>query len=63
MNYEELVKDLKILFEYDNYEEICYPVIRIYFMYKIDALKKEDMSKYEIDTLEKAYSILVNGRK
>ena len=59
---EQLIKDMKTLFEYHNHEEICYPIVRIYFMYKIGEVPKEDMGEYEKATLDDAYSILTEGR-
>ena len=62
MNYEEFIKDLEVLFQYDNYEEICYPIVRTYFLYKIGKLPKEDMGQYDRETLGRAFSILAQER-
>ncbi len=53
---DELIKNLEILFNYDDYEEICYPIIRTYFMYSIG--KMREMDNYDIKTLRLALNIL-----
>lgn len=57
---EQLVRDLEILFEWDNYEEIAYPVIRSFFLHKIG---KPEEGEYEKRRVEEAFSILAQERK
>jgi hypothetical protein len=55
MDKDQLILDLEVLFEYDDYEEICYPLIKCYFDYKMG---KPFVSEYEVKEVWKAYSIL-----
>ena len=59
---QEFIEDLKILFSYDNYEEIAYPLVKTYFIYKTEGCLSED-SDYERKELEDAYVIIYEGRK
>ena len=57
---EELLNDIEKLFEYDNYEEVVYPIIRNYLLYRLGKLSNLDKDKdwYEIDCINNAFSIL-----
>ena len=56
MNSDDLLKDIEKLFEYDDYEEMTYPIIRNYFLYRLGKLVSP--SWYERETINQAFSIL-----
>jgi len=56
---EELIHNLEILFEYDNYEEVVYPIIRTYFLYSLQKLENPD--EYDLREIEKALEIIRTG--
>ena len=56
MDKIELLDDIQRLFQVDDYEEVMYPIIRNYMLYRLG--KFPYIGWYERDTINKAFMIL-----